>query len=353
MAEAKDDHMEAVFGQLDYTLADKLKVVLAGRLDFSTLHEAQISPKVSAVYTFNPGHSLRLSYNRAFQAPSYIGYFLKAPVGPPVDLSAIEDGLSKAFGMDLGLGFKSIPMLALGNENLRVEEVTSYEIGYSNIFARKLIFNVNYYRSQLKNFVTNMLPLVNPDYGLYTSPSDLPLEIQNTILTTLKQNLPPSLFALMSNSLEDDSAIFAALSYTNAGKVNTQGIELSFEYFPRKRWKFYFNYTWFDFVVKEELTADPILPNSPEHRVNFGVTYISDRLNVSMQYRWVDDFPWGSGVFVGHVKSYKLVDFTANYHFGDGVSLGVNISNLLNDEHYQIFGGDILRRNIVREQCYA
>jgi outer membrane receptor protein involved in Fe transport len=344
--------MEAAFAQLDYTLADKLKVVLAGRLDFSTLHEVRFSPKVAAVYTFNPGHSLRLSYNRAFQAPSYIQYFLKAPVGPPDDRSAIEDGLSKAFGMDLGLSFKSIPMLALGNENLKVEEVTSYEIGYSNIFARKLIFNLNYYRSQLKNFVTNMLPFVNPDYGPYTPPSGLPPEIQNAILATLEQNLPPDLFALMSNSLEDGSAIFAVLSYTNAGRVNTQGIELNLKYFLSKHWKFDFNYTWFDFVVKEELIQDPILPNTPEHRFNLGAAYISERLDVSMRYRWVDDFPWSSGVYRGHVKSYNLVDLTANVYVGNGFSLGVNISNLLNNKHYQIFGGDILRRNIVAALSY-
>jgi len=352
MSEAKDDHLEALFSQLDYNLTDKLKVVLAGRLDFSSLHKAQISPKVSAVYTLNPGHSIRFSYNRAFQAPSYIQYFLKAPAGPPVDLSAIEDGLSKAFGMDLGLGFKSIPILALGNENLNIEKITSYEIGYSNIFARKLIFNLNYYRSQLKNFVTNMLPFVNPDYGPYIPPPDLPPEIQNATLTTLEQNLPPDLFALMSNSLEDGSPIFAAISYTNAGRVNTQGIELSLKYFLSKHWKFDFNYTWFDFIVKEELIEDPILPNTSEHRFNLGAAYISDRLDVSIRYRWVDDFPWSSGVYIGHVKSYNLVGLSANIYVGNGFSLSVNISNLLDNKHYQIFGGDILRRRAVAALSY-
>jgi iron complex outermembrane receptor protein len=156
----------------------------------------------------------------------------------------------------------------------------------------------------------------------------------------------------MSNSLEDDSAIFAALSYTNAGKVNTQGIELSLIYFLNKHWKFDFNYSWFDFVVREELIKDPILPNSPEHRFNMGAAYISDRLDVSMRYRWVDDFPWASGIFVGHVKSYNHIDFIANVYFGNGLSLGVNISNLLNNKHYQIFGGDILHRTIVAAFSY-
>jgi len=349
---ANDDHMEAVFGQLDYDFTEKLKVVLAGRLDRSSLHKSQFSPKVSAVYKLNPSHSLRLCYNRAFQAPNYIQYFLEASVAPPVDLSALEDGLSAAFGRDLGLGFKSIPLLALGNENLGVEEITSYEIGYSGLLARKLIFNVDYYRSQHKNFVTNMLPFVNPDYEPYAPPANLPPEIQNAILAALGQNLPPALLAFMSNSLEDRSAIFAVLSCTNAGRVNTQGVELGLKYIFNKYLSADFNYAWFDFLVKEELIADPILPNTPAHRFNFGVTYASDRADVSMQYRWVDDFRWGGGIFTGHVKSYNLVDFVANYHLNNGISLGFNISNLLDNRHYQIFGGDILRRNIVGTFSY-
>jgi iron complex outermembrane receptor protein len=352
LSEAKDDHMEAVFGQLDYDLTERLKVVFAGRLDFSSLHEPQFSPKIAAVYKLNPSHSLRLSYNRAFQAPNYTQYFLAAPAGPPIDLSAIEDGLSAAFGMDLGLGFESVPILALGNRNLSVEEITSYEIGYSGLIARKLIFNVDYYRSQLENFVTDMLPLVNPDYGPYAPPSDLPPEVQDAILTTLEQSLPPDLYAVMSNSLEDRSAIFAVVSCTNAGKVDTQGVELGLKYLFNQYLSADFNYTWFDYEVREELLQDPIIPNTPAHRFNFGVTYFSDRIDASMQYRWVDDFPWADGVFVGHVYSYDLVDFIANYHFKNGFSLGFNISNLLNDEHYELFGGDILARNIVATFSY-
>lgn len=352
-SEDRNEHMEAVFGQLDYKLTNKLKIVLAGRLDISTLHDTLLSPKASLVYSFNPGHSLRLTFNKAFQTPNYSEFFLRLPVAPSVDLSAIEAGLSAAFGgMDLGLGFESVPVLALGNGSLKVEEITSYEIGYSNIFGQKLIFNINYYRSQLKNFVTDLLALVNPAYGPYAVPSDLPPLVQATILATLEASLPPSLFAIMSNSLDDDSALFAARSYTNAGKVKAQGIELNLEYFLNEHWNIDFNYTWFDFTVKEELIADRILANTPEHRVNFGVVYLSDWLDVSMRYRWVDAFPWAAGIFEGDVKSYYLADLTANVYFGDGFSLGINISNLLNNKHHQSFGGDILRRYAVATFSY-
>jgi outer membrane receptor protein involved in Fe transport len=305
------------------------------------------------VYSFNPGHSLRLTFNKAFQTPNYSEFFLRLPVAPSVDLSAIEAGLSAAFGgMDLGLGFDNVPVLALGNENLKVEEITSYEIGYSNIFGRKLIFNINYYRSQLKNFVTDLLALVNPAYGPYAPPASLPAPISGAILATLQASLPPSYFAIMSNSLDDGSAILAARSYTNAGKAKAQGIELNLKYFLNEHWNIDCNYTWFDFTIEEELIADRILANTPEHRVNFGVVYISDWLDVSMQYRWIDAFPWAAGIFEGDVKSYNLADLTANVYFGDGFSLGINISNLLNNKHHQSFGGDILRRHAVATFSY-
>jgi outer membrane receptor for ferrienterochelin and colicins len=353
LSKARDEHMEAVFGQIDYNFTDKLKLVFAGRLDFSSLHDTMFSPKGALVYSFNPGHSLRLTLNRAFQTPNYVEFFLRLPVSTPVDLSAIEEGLSAALGgMDLGLGFESVPVLALGNENLNVEEVTSYEIGYSNILGRKLLFNLNYYRSQFKNFVTDILPLVNPAYGPYAPPSNLPPLVQAAILATLENSLPPSLFAIMSNSLEDESAIFAGGSYTNVGEANAQGIELGLKYYLSEQWHVDFNYAWFDFVVKEELVKDRVLANAPEHRANLRVVYISDWLDVSMQYRWVDSFPWATGIFIGDVKSYNLVDLSANIYFGDGFSLGINISNLLNNKHYQSFGGDMLRRRAVTTFSY-
>jgi outer membrane receptor protein involved in Fe transport len=348
----KDEHMEALFGQADYKLTEKLKLVFAGRLDFSSLHDLQISPKVGVVYTFNPGHTLRLTFNRAFQSPNYHEFFLYMQAKPPVDLSAIEKGLSSAFGMDLNLGFKSIPVLALGNENLKVEEITSYEIGYSNLLGRKLLVNVNYYRNQLKNFISDLLPLVNPSYGPYAPPSRLPSAVQTAILGALKQNLPPSLFALMSNNLDDGSPIFAAVSFINAGKVNAQGVELNLKYFFNERWNVDLNYTWFDFEVKEELIGDKITSNSPEHRINLGMAYISDRFDISMRYRWVDDFFWGTGVFWGPVKSYSLVDLTSNFHLGNGFAIGINISNMLDNKHYESFGGYILRRHAVASISY-
>ncbi len=65
--EPVDSDSQAVFAQLDVQAHDKVKLVFAGRWDDSSLHDSQVSPKASLVYKVNPNHTLRLTYNEAFQ----------------------------------------------------------------------------------------------------------------------------------------------------------------------------------------------------------------------------------------------------------------------------------------------
>ena len=66
----------------------------------------------------------------------------------------------------------------------------------------------------------------------------------------------------------------------------------------------------------------------------------------------MDGFPWAVGIFIGDVKSYDLVDITSNVYLGKGISLGLNVSNLLNEKHYESFGGDILSRRVLANVSY-
>src|SRR5262245_13445956 len=62
--EPVDTDREAVFSQVDWSFNKYLKVVGAARMDWSTLHDPQFSPKLALVYNINPTNSLRLTYNR-------------------------------------------------------------------------------------------------------------------------------------------------------------------------------------------------------------------------------------------------------------------------------------------------
>jgi iron complex outermembrane receptor protein len=357
MFEDHKEHQEAAFAQLEMNFSDKLKAVVAGRLDESTLHDTQFSPKAALVFSATPNHTFRLTYNEAFQVANYSEFFLRVQTVLPgsttssLNLSAIENALKPLLG-GTPLGYSNIPILALGNKDLEVEKIKSTELGYSGIFGTKAYVTVDYYQSKINNFITDLLVNVssagrlNPNFGPYAPPANLPAPVQAAILNTLRANLPASLFALLSNG-PNGQPIVALASYANFGRVDTQGIDVGLNFYVTDRWLVDASYSWFDFKVKEKLGGDQLLPNAPENKYTVGISYNGDRLGTSLKYRWVEGFPWAAGIFIGDVPSYDVVDLGATYRLTDHVELGLDVSNLLDSEHYQSFGGDLLSRRAL------
>ncbi len=352
-----DSDASAVFGQVDFLLTDSLKLVLAGRYDESSLHDSQVSPKAALVWSINSNNTLRFSYNEAFQVANYSEFFLDAPTAlptpagplPSVNLGAIEAALCAPFGVSCGFGTPT-GFRALGNANLDLEEITSYEIGYTGIFGSKAFLTVDYYQNELENFITdlsvNPFGSINPDFGPYQAPANHPAP--SLLVSTLANALGPSLFPFLSNNV-DGSPIFALVSYTNAGSVDTEGIDLGLNYYITPEWLFDFSYSWFDFEITDLAGAreSELLPNAPENKYSAGITYNAANWGFSVKYRWTEGFLWAAGSFNGAVEDYDLVNLNAHYQVNDRVRLGLNVSNLFDDEHYQSFGGDLLGRRAL------
>jgi len=343
MAEAKDEDQQAVFGQVEFELTTKLKAVVAGRYDDSTLHESQVSPKGALVYSVTPNQNVRLTYNEAFQVPNYSEFFLRVPAGRPVNLSAIETAFRPALG-GVALGFSSIPILALGNEALDVEKIRTSELGYSGIFGTKIFVTADYYQSDIENFVTDLLPGVNPAFARYRVPAGVSAPVAAQILATLQRSLPASLVAAMTTV---NGAPAFVLSYTNAGQVETQGVDLGVNFYLSDAWLLDASYSWFDFEVKNKALGDELLPNAPENKYSLGLSYRNPKWGANASYRWVEDFYWAAGVFKGPVESYSTINLGANYKITNNIEIGTNISNAADDEQYQTWGGDILRRRAL------
>ena len=353
-----DSH--AAYAQLDLSATDRLKFVVAGRYDDSSLHEEQFSPKAAVVFSVNPNHTFRASYNEAFQVANYSEFFLQARTTLPgtttssLNLSAIENALRPLLGTTQ-LGFGSIPVLALGNEDLEVEEIKSFEIGYNGLLGQKAFVTIDYYQNENTNFITDLLANVNPSFPggrlnrnflAYAPPSNLSATAQATILGALRANLPPTLFPLLSNNL-DGAPIVALASYTNSGDVDTEGVDFAFTYYATPNWTLDASYSWFDFQVKNDIPGDPLKPNAPANQAKGGISYVTDRWNGGLKVRWSDEFEWFVGPFRGTVPSYEVVDLNAAYDINDRWSVGVSVSNLLDNDHFEAFGGDIIARRAL------
>jgi len=349
MDSAKDENAQAAFGQLEYNFTSRLKAVVAARVDDGTLYDTQVSPKGSLVFAATPNHTLRLTYNEAFQVPNYSEFFLQAPAGAPITAFApLEDALAPVLGGQT-LGLRSIPLLARGNNDLTIEQITNYELGYNGIFGSKLYLTIDYYKSRVENFVTDLLPGVNSAFAPYTPPSFLPAPVAAQVLGTLRAGLGPN-FAGLTTINGKPALVF---SYANAGKVDTQGVDVAFNYYATNRWLADFSYSWFDFDVKEKNERDQLLPNAPKNKATAGLTYNADRWSGSVKYRWVDAFPWAAGVFVGNVPSYSLVDLGLIFKLNASWQLGLDVSNLFDKKHWESFGGDLLSRRALANVSFS
>ena len=198
----------------------------------------------------------------------------------------------------------------------------------------------------MEDFVTDLLPGVNGSFVPYTVPTNIPTipaPVQAGVTNFLKAALGAN-YAGLTTVNGSPAVVF---SYANAGEVDSEGAELAFNYYVTNNWVIDANYSWFDFDVKTKLPGDQLLPNAPEKKYNLGLSWRGSKLDAKVSYRWVDEFPWAAGIFVGTVPQYDVVNVAGTYRFNEMFGVGIDVSNVLDDEHYEAFGGDILGRRAL------
>ncbi len=351
-----DSDKQAVFGQLDFRVSDLVKLLFAARVDDSSLHDTQFSPKGSVVFTLNPNHTLRLTYNEAFQLANYSEFFLRAPAAAPVNLQQVEVGICNSSGVACGLGVT--PVFAFGNPQLDLEETTTIELGYTGIIGGKTFLTVDYYQSENKNFITDLLPAgqtalgrINPTLTPWIGPPDAENTAVNPLLgfppgTTVAQAVRFSVPDLSTDMLLGNTI---AVTYTNFGDVDTQGVDIGVNQYVDDNWSWFVNASWFDFDVVQQLAgfAGLLLPNTPEYKAGAGVAWKNAKTDVALSGRWVDEFRWSVGPFNGIVESYVTADLVVNHRLNESWGVGANVANVLDEEHWEAFGGDLLGRRAL------
>ncbi len=343
LGEAIDVHRSSVSAKADVDLSDRITLSAAAGWQTSSVHDDQFTPQVSVLYKISPSSSARVSWRRGFQSPNASERGLWVPVGPPANLSAIEQQLAPWLE-GRSLGFGAVPRVASGNSSLGVEKIESWEAGFSGAVGPRVFLTADYYRSEIENFVTDRLPQIsasgklNPNWGTYVPPFDLPPEA----LAILARLAPPQL----TNSL-DGSPALVVLSFTNFGKVRTQGAELGAKIALTDHFSAKVQGSWLDFDVVEKLGADKLLANAPTEQWGGGLAWHDGRFDASVSWRHVPEFEWAAGVYSGTVPRYDVVDVSASCELSGNWRTGLAVTNAFDDAHYEFFGGEVLRRHIL------
>ena len=80
---------------------------------------------------------------------------------------------------------------------------------------------------------------------------------------------------------------------------------------------------------------------------NYALDYAGERFDFALNGRWVDEFRWITGPFVGDVASYVTFDLSAGYLLNERVKLGASVANVFAEEHWENFGGDLIGRRAL------
>jgi iron complex outermembrane receptor protein len=243
-----------------------------------------------------------------------------------------------------------VRVFALGNANLDVEKVTGYEIGYKGNIGRRAYVGIDLYRNELTNFVTDLLPGVNPTYGAWSSPPQVPAQFQQALEDAVRQQLLAAgqTTAALGLTRVEDGGTAIVVSYTNEGEVREQGIELSGGYALTDEFSVGASYSYFEFDVKSQRTGDQLLPNTPEHKATFSLDYRGAQgIDAGINVRLVDGYTWAAGVFNGYVPAAELVNISAGYRINNYVRVHAIATNVLDQKRFQIFGGSVIGRRLL------
>jgi outer membrane receptor protein involved in Fe transport len=269
---------------------------------------------------------VRLSFNRAFRAPSFINNNLDVALLNQVNLSAISPALS-AF---------VFPFQAVGNPDLKQETMTAYEIGYTGVLNRRATVSAAVYWNTTDDAIfftqTARYTAANP-------PVTWPPQIPRFVLDLIPPPGLPSLF-----------------TYQNLGTVHDKGIELGVDSVVNRYLNVTVNYSYQADPDVEGF--DPSETNFPaNNRFNAGFNFNYGRYLGNFMVSYVGDAYWQDVLdqrYAGSTDAFTLV----NLGFGvkwmqDSLVTSLKITNLANSEVQQHIFGDIIKRQVVGEVRYG
>ena len=357
----RSDYYYSLFGQIEYELAENVRGTVASRFDIGTLINPQFSPKLAIVYSPSDQHSFRFTVNRAFQTPNYSEFYLRVAAGAPANLSALEAGLRASplgpalAGVPAGALFttsSAVPVFARGNSKLDVETTLGFELGYRGDLSSTVYFTLDGYVNRIRNFVTDLLPGVNPAFAYWTAPSQVPAAFRPALVDAVRNALlanPASVTAGRGLTRLETGGTAIVLSYTNAGRVTQWGVEAGAGVQLSRALRADGTLTLFDYSVDQDLVArgDSLLANTPSAKATVGLSFADRGLTLGTSLRAVKGYAWAAGVFTGFIEPNVTVNANAAYDINNNFKVFVTGTNVFDNEKFEIYGGSVNGRRVL------
>ncbi len=321
-----DDRNEGgMYLQDEMFLSDHFRWVVGGRIDkFSSIGDAVFSPRTTLLIKPAAAHSFRVSFNKAFRAPSFINNHIETAIINQVNLGAINPLLAGVL--------YNFPIRADGNPDLKQETLTAYEIGYTGVVRSRATVTAAVYWNTTNDAIYFTQ---TGRYGIANPPPNWPL--------------PPIVLELIAAA---GSSLPSTFSYRNLGTVKDKGIELGVDAAVNRYLNVFTNYS---FQWEPEVEGFPLseinLP--PKNRFNAGFNFSYNRFLGNLSVSYTDDAFWQDVLdfrYAGTTEPYTLANAGIGVRWaGDRIVTSLKVTNLGNDDVMQHVFGDVVKRQVVGE----
>ncbi len=355
----------------DEFFVDKFRLTVGGRVDkFGNIDKAVFSPRVTAMFKPAADQSFRVSYNKAFRAPSAINNYLDqkifAPVAP-IDLRPLRVLIPLLVpgptGQFLASQVPTTPINLIvnnvGNPDLKEESVTAWEAAYTGTFNDKTTIGIAVYRNTTDdniNFSTvtpsASFPTGGPFFDVYT-----PL---NSGECCAPSGIPGTLYGFLVQARIPGFPLPRTVStYLNLGPLQQDGMELSIDHRVNNEWTVSANYSYQKTPKVLEAAADQIpylteeLALPAKNRFNASINWNHRRFVGTAQVNYQDKALWTdvlSSTYHGYTEAFTMINANFGVKWNDGkVVTTLKGTNLADKQIQQHVFGDILRRAVTFE----
>ena len=351
LAPGGDDRSEGgAFLQDEIFINDHFRWVVGGRLDkFSSIDDPVFSPRTTLMMKPTAAQTFRVSFNRAFRAPSFINNHIQTTILNEANLSAIVPLLGPlppaiAAGLTPQLSRFIFPIRAVGNPDLRQETMTAYEVGYTGVVAERATVTAAVYWNVTKD-------------GIYFTPNAF-YSGANPPPTWPSAVIPPQLIfpALAARGV----LLPASFTYLNLGTIKDKGFELGVDTSLNRNVNVFANYSYQAMPEAEDLPPGTSINdvNWPaENRFNTGFDFSYSRFLGNLTVNFTDDAYWQDVLdarYAGTTEAYTLVNAGLGVRWlGERIVTSLKVTNLANEEVMQHIFGDVMKRQVVGELRFS
>lgn len=309
--EAKFDRIKinefGAYTQISRTFGE-LKLTGSIRYDKNENFDGQVTPRLSAVYTFSENHNIRASFQTGFRNPQTQAQFIYFPASDAILLGSTKANAER-YGVHNGGSYTRDSYRAYqasggsldastgnpvgGDPSLlqdadvpyvQPEQLKAFEVGYKGLFSTNILIDANVYYNIYNDFL-----------GTDFVASKTSSVHQGTTLN------PGTVFSLYSNSPE---------------QVKSWGVGLGVTYNFLRGYQLTVNYNYADFSLEQvEGRVYNAGFNTPNNKFSFGIgnRKLTKNLGFNINYRWQQEFDWFSSYGEWTVPAFGVVDAAISY----------------------------------------